>query len=307
MLHEWVEQSARMCQPDQIVWIDGSEEEKNRLVQAAAATGEVVMLNQEKLPGCLYHRTAVNDVARTEDLTYICTTLREDAGPTNNWMSPDDGYRRAGEIFEGSMKGRTMYVIPFSMGPVGSPFSKIGVELTDSIYVVLNMRIMAHVGAAVLKQMGAGGEFTRCLHSKADLDISRRLILHFPEDNTIWSVGSGYGGNVLLGKKCLALRIASHLGKSEGWLAEHMLIMGVENPAGRVNTSPPPSPAPAARPISPCSCRPRASRSRATASGPWATTSPGCASTLTVGCGPSTPRRASSAWPRAPIRRPIRT
>ncbi len=225
---------ARLCEPDHIVWIDGSEEEKDRLVQEAVGTGEVTLLNQEKLPGCLYHRTAQNDVARTEDLTYICTTLREDAGPTNNWMSPEEGYRRAGEIFKGSMRGRTMYVIPFSMGPVGSPFSKIGVELTDSIYVVLNMRIMTHVGRSVLKQLGAGGEFTRCLHGKAEVDIKRRLILHFPEDNTIWSVGSGYGGNVLLGKKCLALRIASYLGKREGWLAEHMLIMGVENPDGRV-------------------------------------------------------------------------
>jgi len=233
-LQEWVEEMARLCGPDQIVWIDGSEEEKDRLTQEAAATGEVVVLDQEKLPGCLYHRTATNDVARTEDLTYICTTLREDAGPTNNWMSPSEGYRRAGEIFKGAMKGRTMYVIPFSMGPVGSPFSKIGVELTDSIYVVLNMRIMTHVGASVLKQLGAGGEFTKCLHSKADLDIKRRLILHFPEDNAIWSVGSGYGGNVLLGKKCLALRIASYLGRREGWLAEHMLVMGVENPNGRV-------------------------------------------------------------------------
>jgi len=233
-LQEWVEEMARLCEPDQIVWIDGSEEEKERLTQEAVSTGELIALNQEKMPGCYYHRTAVNDVARTEDLTYICTTLKEDAGPTNNWMSPEEGYRRAGEIFAGAMKGRTMYVIPFSMGPVGSPFSKIGVELTDSIYVVLNMRIMAHVGAQVLKQLGAGGEFTKCLHSKADLDVKRRLILHFPEDNTIWSVGSGYGGNVLLGKKCLALRIASHLGKREGWLAEHMLIMGVENPEGRV-------------------------------------------------------------------------
>lgn len=225
---------ADLCQPDRVVWIDGSEEEKECLTQEAVASGEVIPLNQEKLPGCIYHRTATNDVARTEDLTYICTTLREDAGPTNNWMSPEEGYRRASEIFQGSMKGRAMYVIPFSMGPVGSPFSKIGVELTDSIYVVLNMRIMTHIGSAVLKQLGAGGEFTKCLHSKADLDIKRRLILHFPEDNAIWSVGSGYGGNVLLGKKCLALRIASHLGKSEGWLAEHMLIMGIEDPNGRV-------------------------------------------------------------------------
>ncbi|MCE5302606.1 MAG: phosphoenolpyruvate carboxykinase (GTP) [Planctomycetaceae bacterium] len=233
-LQAWVEEMARMCEPDHIVWIDGSEEERERLTQEAAATGEVVVLDQEKLPGCLYHRTAINDVARTEDLTYICTPLREDAGPTNNWMSPEEGYRRAGEIFTGAMRGRTMYVIPFSMGPVGSPFSKIGVELTDSIYVVLNMRIMTHVGADVLKQLSGGGEFTKCLHSKSDLDIKRRLILHFPDDNTIWSVGSGYGGNVLLGKKCLALRIASHLGHREGWLAEHMLVMGVENPDGRV-------------------------------------------------------------------------
>jgi phosphoenolpyruvate carboxykinase (GTP) len=233
-LQEWVEEMARMCEPENIVWIDGSEEEKDCLTQQAVSTGEVSLLNQEKLPGCLYHRTALNDVARTEDLTYICTTLREDAGPTNNWMSPAEGYRRAGEIFKGSMRGRTMYVIPFSMGPVGSPFSKIGVELTDSIYVVLNMRIMTHIGNSVLKQLGTGGEFTKCLHSKAELDIKRRLILHFPEDNTIWSVGSGYGGNVLLGKKCLSLRIASYLGKREGWLAEHMLIMGVENPEGRV-------------------------------------------------------------------------
>jgi len=233
-LDEWVEEMARMCQPDEVVWIDGSEEERERLTGDAVSTGEMSMLDQEKLPGCLYHRTAPNDVARTENLTYICTTLREDAGPTNNWMSPEEGYRRGGEIFRGSMRGRTMYVIPFSMGPVGSPFSKIGVELTDSIYVVLNMRIMTRVGTPVLKQLGAGGEFTKCLHGKADRDINKRLILHFPEDNAIWSVGSGYGGNVLLGKKCLALRIASYLSKSEGWLAEHMLIMGVEDPEGRI-------------------------------------------------------------------------
>ncbi len=225
---------AALCQPEKLVWVDGSEEERERLTAEAIASGEVEPLNEETLPGCIFHRTAENDVARTENLTYICTTLPEDAGPTNNWMSPEEGYRRARDFFDGSMKGRTMYVIPFSMGPVGSPFSKIGVELTDSIYVVLNMRIMTHVGSSVLKQLGAGGQFTRCLHSKADLDIDRRLIMHFPEDNTIWSVGSGYGGNVLLGKKCLALRIASYLGKREGWLAEHMLIMGVEDPSGHI-------------------------------------------------------------------------
>jgi phosphoenolpyruvate carboxykinase (GTP) len=179
-LQEWVEQMARMCRPDQVVWIDGSEEQRDELIREAASTGEVVPLDPEKLPGCLYHRTAINDVARTENLTFICTTLREDAGPTNNWMSPEEGYRRAGEIFQGSMRGRTMYVIPFSMGPVGSPFSKIGVELTDSIYVVLNMEIMTHVGTRVLRQLGTGGEFTKCLHGKAERDINRRLILHFP-------------------------------------------------------------------------------------------------------------------------------
>ena len=234
LLNEWVEECARLCQPDQVVWVNGSEEEKERLTQEAIQTGELIPLNQEKYPGCYYHRTAINDVARTEDLTFICTKRQEDAGPTNNWMSPEEGYRRSGEIFAGSMKGRTMYVIPFSMGPVGSPFSKIGVELTDSIYVVLNMRIMTRIGDAVLKQLGTAGEFTKCLHGKAELDIKKRLILHFPEDNAIWSVGSGYGGNVLLGKKCLALRIASHLGKRESWMAEHMLIMGIEDPEGRI-------------------------------------------------------------------------
>ena len=233
-LQEWVEEMARLCRPDAIVWIDGSEEERQRLTKEAVRSGEMLLLNQQKLPGCLYHRTARNDVARTEDLTYICTRRREDAGPTNQWMSPGEGYRRVGEILKDSMRGRTMYVIPFAMGPVGSPFSKIGVEVTDSLYVVLNMRIMTHVGKAVLEQLGTAGKFTRCLHGKADLDIEHRLILHFPEDNAIWSCGSGYGGNVLLGKKGLALRIASYLSRNEGWLAEHMLIMGVEDPSGRI-------------------------------------------------------------------------
>jgi len=223
-----------LCRPDRIVWIDGSEEEKRRLEDEAVATGEIIRLNQEKLPGCLYHRTAANDVARTEHLTFICTKKKEDAGPTNNWMPPRDAYRKASDYFRGAMKGRTMYVVPFSMGPVGSPFSKIGVELTDSIYVVLNMRIMTRIGQKVLDFLGADGEFTKCLHSKADLDIDKRLILHFPEDNAIWSVGSGYGGNVLLGKKCLSLRIASYMGLREGWMAEHMLIMGIEEPNGHV-------------------------------------------------------------------------
>ena len=233
-LRRWIDECAAMCKPDKIVWIDGSEEQLQALRKEAVATGELIELNQNKLPGCYYHRTARNDVARTEHLTYICTRDKDCAGPTNNWMSPEEGYRRAREIFEGSMRGRTMYVIPFSLGPIGSVFSKYGVELTDSIYVVLNMAIMVRCGKAVLEKLGTDGEFTKCLHSKADLDEKRRLILHFPQDNTIWSVGSGYGGNVLLPKKCMALRIASVLARKEGWLAEHMLILGVEDPRGRI-------------------------------------------------------------------------
>lgn len=224
----WVDKMARLCAPSKVVWLNGSEEEKNRLETEALKTGELLRLNEQKLPGCLYHRTNLNDVARTENLTYICSKKKEDAGPTNNWMSPEDGYKKAGEIFKDSMKGRTMYVIPFSMGPLGSEFSKIGIQLSDSLYVALNMRIMTRMGQAILDMLGPEGEFTRCLHSKADLNPERRLILHFPDDNAIWSVGSGYGGNALLGKKCLALRIASALAHKEGWLAEHMLILGVE-------------------------------------------------------------------------------
>jgi len=235
-LQSWIRECAELCKPDKIVWCDGSEEEKARLEKEAFKSGELIQLNKKKLPGCVYHHTSVNDVARTEHLTYICAKNKRDAGPTNNWLAPHEGYRRASEIFKNSMRGRTMYVIPFSMGPVGSPFSKIGVELTDSIYVVLNMRIMARMGKVVLDLLEkTRGDFTKCLHSKADLDVNRRLILHFPEDNAIWSVGSGYGGNVLLGKKCLSLRIGSYLGEKEGWLAEHMLIMGVEDPSGRVD------------------------------------------------------------------------
>ncbi len=233
-LKNWVEECAALTQPDDIIWCDGSQAERDRLEREAFATGELIQLNQEKLPGCVYHRTAANDVARTEHLTFICTTRKEDAGPTNNWMNPKEAYERAGAIFRGSMRGRTMYVVPFSMGPIGSPFSKFGVELTDSIYVVLNMRIMTRMGKSVFDTLGTDGEFTKCLHGKAERDIGKRLILQFPEDNTIWSVGSGYGGHVLLGKKCLSLRIASYMGRQEGWLAEHMLIVGIQDPHGNM-------------------------------------------------------------------------
>ncbi|MBU0630247.1 MAG: phosphoenolpyruvate carboxykinase (GTP) [Candidatus Margulisbacteria bacterium] len=236
ILAKWVRECAELCRPDRIVWIDGSEAERSRLEKEATKSGEIIRLNAKKLPGCFYHRTAKNDVARTEHLTFICTPTKEEAGPTNNWMAPKDAYKKAGDFFKDSMRGRTMYVVPFSMGPVGSPFSKIGIELTDSIYVVLNMRIMTRMGKAVLNFLEkTNGDFTRCLHGKAELDINKRLILHFPQDNTIWSVGSGYGGNVLLGKKCLSLRIGSYLGAKEGWMAEHMLIMGVEDPTGHID------------------------------------------------------------------------
>jgi len=230
----WVNKMARMCEPDEIVWIDGSNEQKKKLEEEAITGGELISLNQTKLPDCFLHRTSIDDVARTEHLTFICTKRKRDAGPTNNWMSPGTAYRKAKAIFRGAMRARTMYVIPFSMGPVGSPFSKIGVELTDSRYVALNMLIMTRAGESVLRQLGEDGEFTKCLHSKAELDINKRLILHFPQDNTIWSVGSGYGGNVLLGKKCLSLRIASYLARREHWFAEHMLIMGIEEPNGQI-------------------------------------------------------------------------
>ena len=234
-LEAWVDECARLCKPGGIVWCDGSEEERSRLVEEALASGELHELNQQKMPGCHLHRSALNDVARTENLTFICCPDKDDAGPTNNWMNPVEAYGRLGRIFDGSMKGRTMYVVPFLMGPEDSPFSKVGVEITDSIYVAVNLRIMTRMGRIALEQLGSSEDFTRGLHSRADLSMSRRFICHFPQDNTIWSVGSGYGGNALLSKKCLALRLASALGLREGWLAEHMLIVGIENPQGRVS------------------------------------------------------------------------
>ena len=230
----WIDEMAAMCTPDKIVWIDGSDEQRDALRAEAVATGEMIKLNQEKLPGCYYHRTAENDVARVEDRTFICTPTKEEAGPINNWMDPAEMYAKLKALYKGSMKGRTMYVIPYSMGPIGSPFSKIGIELSDSIYVVLNMLIMTRVGKAVIDQLGDSSEFVKCLHAKKDVNPDDRYIVQFPQDSTIWSINSAYGGNVLLGKKCFALRIASYLGKNEGWMAEHMLILGLQNPKGEV-------------------------------------------------------------------------
>ena len=228
----WIDEMAAMTKPDKIVWIDGTEEQAEALRAEACSTGEIIKLNQELLPNCYLHRTAVNDVARVEGRTFICTSKKEDAGNINNWMAPEECYAKLSKLYNGSMKGRTMYVIPYSMSIVGSPFAKYGIELTDSIYVVLNMLIMTRVGTNVLEALGESGDFIKGLHARADIDEENRYICHFPEDNTIWSVNSGYGGNVLLGKKCFALRIASYLGRKEGWMAEHMLILGVEYPDG---------------------------------------------------------------------------
>ncbi len=228
----WIEDRKALVKPEKVVWIDGSKEQIEQLRAEACSTGELIKLNQEKLPDCYLHRTAVNDVARVENRTLICTPTQEEAGPTNNWMAPDEAYKMLDEIAKDSYIGRTMYVIPYSMGPVGSPLAKIGVELTDSIYVVLNMAIMTRVGKAVLDVLGDSNDWVRGFHAKCQIDEEKRYICQFPQDNTIISVNSGYGGNVLLGKKCFALRIASYLGKNEGWMAEHMLILGVEKPDG---------------------------------------------------------------------------
>ena len=230
----WIDEMAKMTRPSKIVWIDGTEQQAEELRSEACSSGELTKLNQELLPGCYLHRTAINDVARVEGRTFICTRKKEDAGNINNWMDPKECYAKLSKLYDGAMEGKTMYVIPYSMGIVGSDFAKYGIELTDSIYVVLNMLIMTRVGKNVLDALGDDPGFIKGLHAKAQLDEENRYICHFPEDNTIWSVNSGYGGNVLLGKKCFALRIASYLGRKEGWMAEHMLILGIEYPDGEI-------------------------------------------------------------------------
>lgn len=229
---QFVDEAVALAKPDKVVWIDGSEAQLEALRKEAIASGEMIKLNDEKLPGCLYHRTKPNDVARVEGRTFICSRRKEDAGPTNNWMDPEEMYKKLKAIAKDSMIGRTMYVIPFSMGAINSPFAKIGIETTDSIYVVLNMAIMTRIGQKVLDRLGDSEDVVRGFHAKCNVDENERYIVQFPEDNAIWSVNSAYGGNVLLGKKCFALRIASYQGKNEGWMAEHMLILGVEKPNG---------------------------------------------------------------------------
>ena len=233
-VNEWIAEMAELVNPSEIILIDGSLEQTEALRKEACELGELVKLNQELYPNCYLHRTAINDVARVEDRTFICTSKKEDAGNINNWMDPKECYDKLSKLYKGSYKNKPMYVIPYSMSVVGSDFAKYGIELTDSIYVVLNMIIMTRVGLNVLEALGDSADFIKGLHARADIDQEKRYICHFPEDNTIWSVNSGYGGNVLLGKKCFALRIASYLGRKEGWMAEHMLILGIENPEGEV-------------------------------------------------------------------------
>ncbi len=228
----FVEESMNLCAPEHVFWCDGSEQEKEFLLARAVEEKVLVKLNQQKRPGCYYHRSNPNDVARVEQCTYICTRAQEDAGPTNNWADPQEMYSKLRGLLRGGMRGRTMYVVPYLMGPPGSPLAKVGIEVTDSIYVVLSMRVMTRMGRIALDQLGESDDFNRGLHGMLDTDPQKRFIAHFPEDNAIISTASNYGGNVLLGKKCLALRIGSHLARQEGWMAEHMLILGVESPSG---------------------------------------------------------------------------
>ncbi len=233
-VNKWLSEMQELLTPDSVVWIDGSDEQREALREEAVKLGELTKLNQDVLPGCYLHRTNPNDVARVEDRTFICSREKDNAGPTNNWCDPQEMYEKLYKIARGSYKGRTMYVIPYSMGPIGSPLAKVGIEITDSVYVVLNMLIMTRVSLKVLEVLGDSNDWVRGLHSRCDIDPENRYICHFPEDNTIISVNSGYGGNVLLGKKCFALRIASYQGCKEGWMAEHMLILGLQNPEGEV-------------------------------------------------------------------------
>src|SRR6058998_617195 len=233
-VEQWVEECAQLTHPKNIHWCDGSEAEYQHMIHDMLETGTLIELNQKEYPGCYLHRSDPTDVARTEHLTYVCTGERQDSGPNNNWMAPAEAKTKVGALFNRSMQGRTMYVVPYIMGPVASPYSQIGVEITDSPYVAVSMRIMTRMGRVALDRLGASDNYVKGLHSLGDLSPDRRFILHFPEERLIWSIGSGYGGNALLGKKCFALRIASVMGRDQGWMAEHMLILGLEDPTGEV-------------------------------------------------------------------------
>ena len=231
-LETWVAQVATLTKPDKIHWCDGSEAEKKTLIAEMVKRGSLIPLNEQSHPGCYLHRSDPSDVARTEHLTFVCSKNKDDAGPNNNWLEPSEGHKKIDQLFAGCMQGRTMYVIPYCMGPIESPLARCGVEISDSPYVVINMRIMTRMGEKALQRIENEGSFVKGLHSTGDLSPERRYIMHFPEELTIKSIGSGYGGNALLGKKCHALRLGSWQASKEGWLAEHMLIVGIENPKG---------------------------------------------------------------------------
>ena len=232
-LEKWVEESSHLTKPARIHWCDGSDAENDCLTEEMLRDGSYIALNETSYPDCYLHRSHPNDVARTENVTFICSRKEDNAGPTNHWMSPEEAKTKVRPLFDGAMRGRTMYVVPYILGPAASPYSRVGVEITDSPYVVASMRIMSRMGKLALDRLGGSADFVPGLHSLGDLDPSRRFILHFPEENLIWSVGSGYGGNALLGKKCFALRIASCMARREGWMAEHMLILGLQDPSGK--------------------------------------------------------------------------
>jgi len=233
-METWVNSAAQLTKPDKIVFCDGSEAENQVILHEMLKHVDSFQLNEKTHPNCYLHRSSPSDVARTEHLTFICSRNKDDVGPTNNWMDPDGAKYKVGSLLDGSMRGRTMYVVPYIMGPLNSPISRVGVEATDSPYVVANMRIMARIGGVATDRLGNSSDFVPGLHSLGDLDPLRRYIAHFPEERLIWSVGSGYGGNALLGKKCFALRIASYMARQQGWMAEHMLILGLESPGGKV-------------------------------------------------------------------------
>ncbi len=304
VLKQWVTDVSELTRPDRIHWCDGSDEENQQLVDGMLASGDFIELNQETHPDCYLHRSDPDDVARVEHVTFICTSERDDAGPNNHWMEPNEAKAKMRDLFAGCMQGRTLYVIPYCMGPIDSPLSRCGVEITDSPYVVVNMRMMTRMGRAALARIEREGSFIKGLHSIGELDPERRFIMHFPEDLMIQSYGSGYGGNALLGKKCHALRIASFQARSEGWLAEHMLIVGIENPQGEIHYIAAAFPSACGKTNLAMLIPPQ--NMPAGKSGPSVMIFAGCNRVKMDVCGRLTRKPDSSAWRQAQVRAPTR-